>query len=563
MNRLSVQKDAINQSGIIDTENTPPVSTKSSASTRKPPPALTSPHGEAHVQPLSPRPINVITSATSPVVSFHAETETSNLQVAPTSTTSVSSSVHSLSHSHYSTSQSQSATAARYKDQIFQLSLEIQSLKQRLSLTSSTSKNELLDLLSEKDSVIANKSKQISALNDKFTKITKAVNSMEREMSTLRKKKKDAEDECKKANRYLGIREKEVNVLVTRCAAQEEKLNEQKGSRVLERELNSMKKQNQKQMEDHGREIKGLMRDLQQIGNEKQKQAEKIVSLEEKNKTLQGEIDTMKSDIQEKRDKINNLYDEIKELHESKERESTESIAMRKNLQDVKHELFERETEIDEMRTSFRHDMNKMRKQLDDQRKEDEESLVELSSVKDTEIDSLRREIQSHTVKIEVANDELKQWKRKHEFIEKEYNELQKYHQEELSQITKKEAVAIENERLSLEAQLNEKKQVIDELDDMNRRLKDENESHSMQMSKLKEKLGFLENEIRGMTEKEMDNIESLNEKIDTICKLEKELRQLKEVSIIICCIMIRVHDTEIAPYLTKRINTFFLLLSC
>ena len=145
---------------------------------------------------------------------------------------------------------------------------------------------------------------------------------------------------------------------------------------------------------------------------------------------------------------------------------------------------------------------------------------------------------------IENANAELRQWKRKHESVEKECQSLHR-HQEDLAHMTKKEAQAMEIERLALEEQLDEKKVVIEELSGTNRRLKDENESHSMQTSKLEEQLGFLENEIRVMTEKEMDHIDSLNQKIDAIYKLEEKIRHLQEV--------------RAAPYTYSYIRRYFL----
>jgi len=50
-----------------------------------------------------------------------------------------------------------------------------------------------------------------------------------------------------------------------------------------------------------------------------------------------------------------------------------------------------------------------------------------------------------------------------------------------------------------------------------------------MQMNKLKEKLGFLENELRMMTEKEMNFIETQNQKMDTISNLEETIQKMKE----------------------------------
>jgi len=368
----------------------------------------------------------------------------------------------------------------------------------------------------------------MGALNDKFNKITKAVNGMEREMNVLRKAKKESDDECKKVNRFLGIREKEVNVLVARCAAQEEKLNDMKSSRVLEKELNAVKKSKEKQMEDHGKEIKGLMGDLQQVGNQKQALQGEIKTLGEKMAALQQELDASRMEVQEKRDKINHLYDELKELHESKEKESTECIAMRKNLQDIKNDIFNRETQIDDLQTRHKNEMIRMRNELEDQRKNNEHNMDALSSSKDREIETMKEHLESKQANLDNAVAEMKHWRFEHEKTEKELHALE-MELSQLSQITKEEAVAMENERVSLDNRLSEKNGEVDDLNKIIRDLKDENESNSMQMTKLKEKLGFLENEIRVMTEKEMDLFETQNQKMDTIFKLEQEVRKINE----------------------------------
>ena len=124
------------------------------------------------------------------------------------------------------------------KDKLFQQQIEIQSLKHRLQLSSTfTKKADLLEILSEKDISLTNKNKQISILHDKFHKITTAVQRMETEVHTLRKDKHDFENDNKRLKRHLNIREKEVKALVSRCTVQEEKLNEGKESRVLERRI--------------------------------------------------------------------------------------------------------------------------------------------------------------------------------------------------------------------------------------------------------------------------------------------------------------------------------------
>jgi hypothetical protein len=68
-----------------------------------------------------------------------------------------------------------------------------------------------------------------------------AVAQMERKVKVLRKDNFDMESDNKKLKRHLNIREKEVTVLVSRCAAQEDNLIESKDSRILETQLKDFK----------------------------------------------------------------------------------------------------------------------------------------------------------------------------------------------------------------------------------------------------------------------------------------------------------------------------------
>jgi len=489
------------QTTDFDIENNPPTSTRSTSSQlsnsklQQQASSTTSAGtgGGGTKQPLSPRPININTNITSPPT-YQSTSTTNNIE--------------------------------RYKDQIFQLNLEIQGLKQRLKVTSSASKNELLDLLAEKDVVIENKGKQINALNDKFNKITKAVNGMEREMNALKKAKKESDDEVKKANRHLGVREKEVNVLVTRCAQQEAKLNEMKGVRVLEKELSALKKMRDKEKETQDKEVQGLMGDLQTLGNEKKSLIDEILSLKTLNKNLEDELSESKSEVQQKRDKISTLYDELKDLHESKEKESTECIAMRKNIQDLKNEVLDRQTEADELKVTHRKEISALRKELLEQH--------DLAiSAKDTEIQTLKNNLETKEKKLVETSNELTQLKQDHQSAQNELASLKKEH-DTLSSLTKDEAEANETERNSLRNQLDKMTNEVKELNALNRELKCDNESFSTQVTDLKEKHGNLEEQIRNLTEKEDALVRLQKNKADTILKLEEELRFLKEVSLIL-----------------------------
>jgi len=481
-----------------DNENNPPYSTRSSSSNNNN-------SGKNFAIPLSPKPINVYTSP----LNHNGSSST------PKST-----------NKHFNIGNSNSNNS-RDKDQIFQLNLEIQSLKQRLALSSSTSKNELFDLLTEKDSVIANKARQISALNDKFGKITKAVNGMEREMNILRKSKRELEEENKKVNRYLGIREKEVNTLVSRCATQEEKLNDVKESRLLEKELNILKVKEKKVQEDHAVEVQGLMKDLQTLGNDKRSVEEDLISMKEANENLQHDLDESNMQMQEKREKMNQLYHEIKELHESKEKESMECIAMRKSAQDSKKQIAQLEDDFESMENKHKHEVKKMQKEMEDLVLSREDMLTDLNS-KDEEVADLKQDFELRNVELKETQTELQELQKVNETLQNDFNTLKQDHHEE-SLRSMEETSAHDKHRVKLEDQINEKNQKIQELNQVIEDLNEANDTHAFEANKLKEKLGQFENELRVMTSKEKDLADLERENTEVISELKNELKAVIE----------------------------------
>ena len=178
----------------------------------------------------------------------------------------------------------------------------------------------------------------------------------------------------------------------------------------------------------------------------------------------------------------------------------------------------------------------------------DEQSIADMSTAKDAEIDNINRELDLKKVELEQTITNLKQWRREHESVHKELTTLEEKHKT-LSSLTKEEAEAFENERICLENQLDEKVTEIKELNRINRELKDENDSNSMNMTKLKEKLGFLENELRAMSEKELELMHIQNKKMERISTLEEELRMMEEVRFILFLLLLLHHTSS---YLTN-----------
>jgi chromosome segregation ATPase len=235
------------------------------------------------------------------------------------------------------------------KDTIFQLQLEIQTLKQRLSVTSSTGKNELMELVQEKESVIQAKSRQVSLLTEKFHKISKAFTGMEAEVVKLRDSKNDLEEENNKLKRHLNIREKEVNSLVLRCTSQEEKIMRNKDSKVLERQLGEVKKQLH-ESEEKLEQMQLLEKQLAMTQKEKEEIMQQLEALSSDKENLDRHLHQTKEDLQrminDKDDVLVTMRKELAKIKELKEEQDHENIKLTSLMMEKEKELSDAIREI-------------------------------------------------------------------------------------------------------------------------------------------------------------------------------------------------------------------------
>lgn len=239
------------------------------------------------------------------------------------------------------------------KDTIFQLQLEIQTLKQRLSVTSSTGKNELMELVQEKESVIQAKSRQVSLLTEKFHKISKAFSGMETEVVKLKDSKNHLEEENKKLKRHLNIREKEVTTLVSRCTVQEEKIMQAKESKALEKQLGEVKKQLQ-ESEEKLEQMQLLEKQLAMAHQEKEEIVQQLHALSKDKENLDRHLQQTKEDLQriinDKDDILETMRKELANMKDLKEEQEKECADLSSQLKAKEHNLSDASQEISSLK---------------------------------------------------------------------------------------------------------------------------------------------------------------------------------------------------------------------
>jgi len=353
------------------------------------------------------------------------------------------------------------------KDTIFQLQLEIESLRQRLKIidtskSGSTSKEELLDLIDEKESIIQTKSDQVNVLSDKFQKITLAVSRMESDTSSIRGRNKTLEDENKKIQRHLAIREKEVSVLVSRCAAQEEKNMGVKECKVLEREIQELRTEIMaKERDDEAvdEELHSLKEWSARLEKDRGLALEKV---EKVTKKFDGEVEKMQRTIfqlesksaSEKEDiiKVETEFERVRQLRDTEKKRRAVDETNQKRLQ---------KEAIDEIQM-----------QLDIQREESDNFYAEAKIKMEAERDKERAYFQSQLIlQKEQSNDFYAEAARE---IETEHHNELEHHQSQLNskdeQITNllKDAAERNDANRNLTSKIIEAVERIDELTSKN-----------------------------------------------------------------------------------------------
>lgn len=301
-------------------------------------------------------------------------------------------------------------------DQIFQLQIEISNLKNRLKLSSSTQKNELLDLLSEKETVIQHKSKQLSSLNDKFHKITKAVQAMEHEVNLLRQDKEMLLEDNKKFKRHLNIREKEVTTLVNRCTAQEEKLMECKESRILEKQLQTVQDDllNAKKQLDEFEQLKSEMvqktnectdalRQIEEISTEKKELACQYKELKE----------SSSAKLREKESALKKCQDELENLASLKMQQEVKCKELQERLETCQEQLKSSHESMDALRTAHTSEMLNIQNEMDALKQENYKlkKSLDMAQLERDELMTLKtkdeEELQQQLTEVKNQNHEL------------------------------------------------------------------------------------------------------------------------------------------------------------
>lgn len=374
--------------------------------------------------------------------------------------------------------------SSKEKDQIFQLQIEIQSLKNRLNLSSSANKNDLLELLSEKDHVLQTKTKQIQTLNEKFHKITMAVAQMEREVKVLRKDNQEMESDNKKLKRHLNIREKEVTVLVSRCAAQEDKLAEGKESRIMEKQVKDLEKKllhSKHQLQ----QLEGIQQTLQKSEAERDAAMTKIDKLTVEQENLKSHLLDSKAHFEvqlEKRDSaVAALEKDLEKCRKLKEERDVENYNLNTNL------------------TELRKKTNEMHQSMQDWKMDHKSKLQHLQKEK------------------EVLSQDLN---RVHE------------EKKELRQAGEETTRLLESQVKIKADELERKQQEIQEFQKVIGQLKNDHSISAEEASGLKEKIRSLEGQISNFNAKETQMFEAERSNAETIRGLQRDMRGMQKVCI-------------------------------
>ena len=319
-------------------------------------------------------------------------------------------------HHHHNTHLKSSSSSSSWNDDshlkqqnelIFQLQLEIQTLKQSLSNSSTTSKTELLDLLSEKDTLLKVKSTQVHVLNDKFLKISRAVGQMETERNRLKEREDTLQEENKKIHRHLTIRDKEVKALATRCAAQEEKLAELKPIKALERQVAQLETVIAKKDEEI-EELGGVREEVQLCKQEmnnvlaktrdltKEHKKEKMADLENA-RLMMKEIESLEGQLTKKEEEMERLVGVESEVRKC--REEIETVVQRsKGLTEERKKAvleFESSQKNWNQKTSAMQEEIQAALQSKEDLNQDLQELQEMYSQSSKDVEELRKETEN------------------------------------------------------------------------------------------------------------------------------------------------------------------------
>jgi len=410
-------------------------------------------------------------------------------------------------------------------DEVFQLRLELNALRQRLkAMDEGGKKSELLDIIEESKEEVATKNKQIATLNEKFQQVTKAVSQMEAEHDTHVKTIASLESENKRLSRHLSIREKEITTLVTRCATQEERLSSVKDARMLEKTMNQKVDELHKQLSAKDAKISEVSQ-LEQIVVSKDQEIKamktKIEELELKNTkdsaALLNLVSTLEKQVHDLKGEKNDLQKNIEFVHQEKARESKEhekaieeinievsrgrerEESLRKSLEDqIKRTTTVRAEADDEIRVKAK-EITVLQNQLS-QLKEDSERLLyentsKLSREKENQVSKLEADVSCKDELISSLNRHVTALKEANDSLDKDYKSMAKQ-REELATQRREDNQRFESERLIFSDRLLQKDEEIKSLQQNISLLNQDLSTKSSDLDRTKSKMTSLEQEL-------------------------------------------------------------------
>jgi len=426
------------------------------------------------------------------------------------------------------------------KDTIFQLQLEIESLRQRLKLidstkTGSTSKEELLDLIDEKESIIQKKSDQVNLLSDKFTKITQAVNRMEHDASLFRDRNESLESQNKKVQRHLVIREKEVSALVARCAAQEEKIMEGKEQRVLEREIYELKNhiglkdQRERVVKE---EVVTLKESLMRMEENRENALKKIEVMRIEHDlvvdTMQGTVLNLELNLASDKEVISKIEEELERVGELRDQEKARRVI------DKKNQMREAEMLQEDIISKGQGQLRIQKKECDNIFKE---AMRKVEVEREKEREHVQSQLNSKEERITILLQDVA------ESEEDLKSQLKEANDNVNTLMSKNEdgVIKFDQERIELNDRVNTKSDEIVELNSSIQQLKKRTESYEKENSNLKDNVLLLDTNLETITETQ----KTLREEAETsdlrISQLSRDVKKFEEKEV--------EHNNEVEMY--------------
>jgi len=407
------------------------------------------------------------------------------------------------------------------KETIFQLQLEIESLRQKLRLfdtskSGSTSKEELLSLLSEKDSVIETKTNQINTLSSKFQKITHAVSRMELEAKNLQQQNDTLTKEHKKIHRHLSIREKEVNVLVTRCATQEEKLMDAKELRILETENATLQSTLDAKRKDYNELQSSFLQLQKNQEKDKNRHSSEIQRLNLDNEArveqIRRTVLNLETILESEKGMSANLEKRLEtamSMHEEERTQANEDLSnAHKTAKEEYDKLLQHQQQI-----------------LQSRKEENARRMLALEDKHREKCDMLESSISSQKKEIQSIHKDLQQMKDRNNEL-KGRLKISETKQEELSSNYHEDTASHQQVQRQLQNEINAKNSMIQELQTEMKMAKEEYQLNTRESQQhIDTRIKSYETQLSAMKEQEEEKKRELHETYNRITELCEKVK--------------------------------------